>query len=68
LIAYGTSIREAAKHMAVYADKILKGAGPGQLPIEAALRNELVINLGTARKLGVTVPLELIDRASQLID
>ena len=56
------------RNTSVYADKILKGAGPDQLPIEAALRHELVINLGTARKLGVTVPLELIDRASQLID
>jgi len=54
--------------MAVYADKILKGAKPKELPIEAALRHELVINLSTARKLGVIVPLELIDRASQLID
>jgi len=68
LIAYGTSLREAAKHMAVYADKILKGAKPDELPIEAALRHELVINLGTARKVGVTIPLELIDRASQLIN
>jgi putative ABC transport system substrate-binding protein len=68
LIAYGTSLREAAKQMAVYADKILNGANPGDLPIEAALRHELVINLGTARKLGMTVPLELLDRASHLID
>lgn len=68
LIAYGTSLREAAKHMAIYADKILKGARPGELPIEAALRHELVINLKTARKLSLTIPLELIDRASQLID
>jgi putative ABC transport system substrate-binding protein len=68
LIAYGTSLREAAKYMAVYADKILKGARPDDLPIEAALRHELVINLDTAQKLGVIIPLELIDRASQLID
>jgi putative ABC transport system substrate-binding protein len=68
LIAYGTSIREAAKHMAVYTDKILKGAKPGDLPIEAALRHELVINLRTARQLGMTVPLELLERASQVID
>ena len=44
LIAYGTSLREAAKHMAVYAGKILKGTRPDELPIEAALRHELVIN------------------------
>ena len=69
LIAYGTSIRKAAKHMAVYTDKILKGvAKPCDLPIEAALRHELVINLSTARKLGMTVPLELLERASQVIE
>jgi putative ABC transport system substrate-binding protein len=68
LIAYGTSLREAAKHMAVYADKILKGARPRDLPIEAALQHELVINLKTARKLDITVPLELLDRANQVID
>lgn len=68
LIGYGTSLREAARHMAVCADKILKGAKPGELPIEAALRHELVINLRTARKLCVTVPLELLERASQVID
>jgi ABC-type uncharacterized transport system substrate-binding protein len=65
LIAYGTSLREAAKHMALYADKILKGAKPGDLPIGAALRHELVINLRTARKLGLTVPLELLDRPAR---
>jgi putative ABC transport system substrate-binding protein len=49
LFAYGTSLREAAKRMAVYADKILKGARLDDFPIETALRHELVINLGTAR-------------------
>jgi putative ABC transport system substrate-binding protein len=64
LIAYGTSLRDAAKHMARYADKVLKGAEPGDLPIETALRHELVINLKTARNLGVTIPRELTARAN----
>jgi putative tryptophan/tyrosine transport system substrate-binding protein len=68
LIAYGTSLREAAKQMAVYADKILRGAKPSDLPIENALRHELVINLRIARSLGMTVPLELLGRAGQVID
>lgn len=67
LIAYGTSIREAAKHMARYVDKIFKGAKPGDLPIEAVLRHELVVNLSTARKLGLAVPPELLNRANQVI-
>lgn len=68
LIAYGTSLREAAKHMAVYADKILKGARPGDLPIGNALRHELGINLRTARRLGLAVQLELLGKASHVID
>ena len=67
LFAYGTSLREAAKHMAGYVDKVLKGARPGELPIEAALSHELVVNLKTARALGVTVPPELLKRADQVI-
>jgi putative tryptophan/tyrosine transport system substrate-binding protein len=67
LIAYGTSLREAARHMARYVDKILKGASPGDLPIEAALHHELIVNLQTARKLGVIVPPELLKSADQVI-
>lgn len=67
LIAYGTSLREAARHMARYVEKILKGARPADLPIEAALRHELAVNLATARRLGVTVPPELLERATRVI-
>ncbi len=67
LIAYGTSLREAAKHMAVYTDKILKGVRPGDLPIEVALRHELVINLRTARRFGITVPLESLVRLTPTV-
>jgi putative ABC transport system substrate-binding protein len=67
LFTYGTSLREAAGHMAGYVDKVLKGARPGDLPIVAALSHELVVNLQTARTLGVTVPPELLKRADQVI-
>jgi putative ABC transport system substrate-binding protein len=67
LIAYGTSLREAARQMAHYADRILQGANPGDLPIRAALAHELVINVRTARRLGVSVPSEILERANQVI-
>jgi len=66
LFAYGTSLREAARHMAGYVDKVLKGARPGDLPITTTLRHELVINMRTARRLGVSVPPDLLKRANQL--
>ena len=67
LIAYGTSLREAARQMAHYADAIFGGANPGDLPIKAALSHELVINLQTARRIGATMPPELLARADQII-
>lgn len=69
LIAYGTNLREATRAMARYVEKILKdGAGPGDLPIVTGLKQELVINLATARQLGVTVPPELLAKADQVIE
>jgi putative tryptophan/tyrosine transport system substrate-binding protein len=67
LIAYGTSLHEAARQMARYADKILLGAKPGDLPIEAALAHELAVNLQSAKRLGVTIPAEILARANQII-
>lgn len=67
LIAYGTSLREAARQMAPYVDKILKGAQPGDLPIRTVLKHELVVNLRTAYALGVTIPDDLIKRADLLM-
>ena len=67
LIAYGTSLREAARQMARYADRIFRGADPGELPITTALAHELVVNLQTARRLGVTVPSEMLTNAHQVI-
>jgi putative ABC transport system substrate-binding protein len=67
VIAYGTSLREAARHLAHYADNIFRGANPGDLPITAALSHELVVNLQTARQLGVSVPPEVLAKANQVI-
>jgi len=67
LLAYGTSLREAAREMAPYVDKILKGARPGDLPIRTLLKHELVVNLQVARALRVTVPDDLIGRADLVI-
>jgi putative ABC transport system substrate-binding protein len=67
LIAYGTSLREAARHMAHHADDILRGTRPGDLAIKAALSHELVVNLQTARRIRLTVPLEVLAKANQVI-
>jgi putative ABC transport system substrate-binding protein len=67
LLAYGTSLREAARHMARYANQILRGASPGDLAIEAALSHELVVNLQAAWRVGVTVPPEVLARADHVI-
>jgi len=67
LFTYGTSLREAARHMARYVDRILKGSSPGEMPIEVASHHELAINLSAARRLGVTVTPELLAQADQTI-
>jgi putative ABC transport system substrate-binding protein len=67
LLAYGTSLRGATGHMAGYVDKIFRGASPGDLPIKMALSHELAVNLQVARRLGVTVPSEMIEKANQVI-
>ncbi|MCC8402668.1 hypothetical protein LJ655_12330 [Paraburkholderia sp. MMS20-SJTN17] len=66
LFSYGTSLASAARGMAWHADKIFRGAKPGELPIRAALSHELHINLQTAEKLEVTVPAELLAQATSI--
>ncbi|MBV8837779.1 MAG: ABC transporter substrate-binding protein [Alphaproteobacteria bacterium] len=68
LFSYATNIREHFRRGAVYIDKILKGTKPGDLPFEQPTRFELIVNLKTARKLGVTIPDTLLTLADQVIE
>jgi putative ABC transport system substrate-binding protein len=68
LASYGVSTPESYRRVAVYADKILKGAAPGDLPIEFPNKIELAINLRTAKALGLIVPPTLLDRADVIIE
>ena len=68
LLFYGNDLLDSFQRAATYADRILKGATPNELPVQAPVKFELVINLKTAKALGLTIPPSLLARADQVIE
>ncbi len=67
LMSYGASVAALYRRAATYVDKILKGTSPGELPVERPTKFNLVVNLKTAKRLGITIPPSILYQADEVI-